>query len=76
MSRFESREKIKNSSSFPGNDGTHKSSLTNQHISLSAPSSGASLKTLWEAGDESDGGKASTAVLQNTTIWNSLPFTL
>jgi hypothetical protein len=59
MSRFESREKMKNSSSFPGNDGATKPSLMKRNISLSAPSSGASLQTLWESGDQTDAGKAS-----------------
>ncbi|CAB4030503.1 acetyl- carboxylase-like isoform X2, partial [Paramuricea clavata] len=57
MSRFESREKMKNSSSFPGNGGAPKSSLMKRNISLSAPSSGASLQTLWESGDQTDAGK-------------------
>ncbi|XP_028408241.1 acetyl-CoA carboxylase-like isoform X2 [Dendronephthya gigantea] len=52
MSRFESREKMKNSSSFPGNNAAQKSSQMKRNVSLSAPSSGASLQTLWEAGDE------------------------
>ena len=59
MSRFESREKMKNSSSFPGNNAAQKSSLVKRNTSLSAPSSGASLETLWETGDQADGGKVS-----------------
>ena len=57
MSRFESREKMKNSSSFPGNDSARKPSAMKRNTSLSAPSSGSSLQTLWETGDESDSGK-------------------
>lgn len=57
MSRFESREKMKNSSSFPGNDSTRKPSMMKRNTSLSAPSSGSSLQTLWETGDETDSGK-------------------
>ena len=57
MSRFESREKMKNSSSFPGNDGVQKSSSMKRNVSLSAPSSGSSLQTLWEGGEETDSGK-------------------
>ena len=65
MSRFESREKIKNSNSFPGNDGAQKSSFVKRNASMSAPSSGASLQTLWEAGDQPDGGKVSTNYRQD-----------
>lgn len=56
MSRFESREKMKNSSSFPGNNKNtnDKSKNVKRNSSLSSSFSGSSFQALCETKEQPD----------------------
>ena len=51
MSRFESREKVRKGGSYPGNQESSKPP-PKRNMSLTPPSSGGSLETLWEKIDD------------------------